>query len=67
MISDVVFTRRVNYDSTVDSICLTCYLTVARGTEATVGQAEQEHDCERSIKAECDRARRYEISQQGTF
>jgi hypothetical protein len=35
MISDVVFTRRKNYDTTVDSICANCFLIVARGNEAT--------------------------------
>ena len=64
MISDVAFTRRQNYDSTVDSICMSCFLTVARGKEATLGQAEQEHDCERAIMDECTR---YENSQRGTF
>ena len=64
MISDVAFTRRQNYDSTVDSICMNCFLTVARGSEATLEDAEQKHDCDQAIMDECTR---YENSQRGTF
>jgi hypothetical protein len=64
MISDVAFTRRRTYDSTEVSICMICFLTVARGKEATLGDAEQKHDCERAIRDECTR---YEDSQRGTF
>lgn len=64
MISDVTFTRRKNYDSTEDSICMNCFLTVVRGNEASLEEAEQKHDCERAVMDECSR---YENSQQGTF
>ena len=55
MISEAVFTHRQNYDSTEDSICMTCFLTVARGNEVTLEDAEEKHDCERAIMDECAR------------
>jgi hypothetical protein len=64
MISDLAFTHRQNYDSTEVSICMSCFLTVARGTESTLEQAEQKHDCERAILDECTR---HEDSLRGTF
>jgi hypothetical protein len=64
MISDVVFIRRKNYDSTEASTCMSCFLSVARGNEATLEEAEQKHDCERAIREECTR---HENSQRGTF
>jgi hypothetical protein len=68
MISDVVFTRRENPDLSLDSICMTCYLTVGTvTTKRELERLEQEHECERSIMKECDRFRRYEDSQRGTF
>jgi hypothetical protein len=53
MISQLQFTRRKNYDSTEDSICMSCFLTVARGSEATLEEAERNHDCQRSIRERC--------------
>jgi hypothetical protein len=64
MISQLQFTRRKNYDSTEDSICMGCFLVVARGNEASLEEAERSHDCEQAIRDEC---RRYEDSQRGTF
>lgn len=64
MISQEFFTRRKNYDSTEDSICMNCFLTVARGNEANLDEAERKHDCERAIREEFTR---YEDSQRGTF
>jgi hypothetical protein len=64
MIADIPFTRRKNYDSTEESICMNCFLTVARGSEATLEDAEKHHNCERAIMDECTR---YENSQRGTF
>jgi hypothetical protein len=53
MISDVPFMRRKNPDSTHDSICMTCFLTVAHGAnEADLIDGEQKHDCERAIQEE---------------
>ena len=64
MIAEIAFTRQTNYDSTEDSICMNCFLTVARGTKASLEEAERKHDCEQAILDEC---RRYEDSQRGTF
>ena len=64
MIAEVTFTRQKNYDSTEDSICMNCFLTVARGNESSLEEAEQKHDCEQAIRDEC---RRHEDSQRGTL
>jgi hypothetical protein len=54
MISDVPFIHRKNPDSTHDSICTTCFLTVARGLEETaLLDGEQSHECTRAIQVEC--------------
>lgn len=55
MISQVQFTRRKNYDSTEDSICMNCFLIVARGKEGTLEEAERKHNCEQAIRDECRR------------
>ena len=55
MISQVQFARRRNYDSTEDSICMNCFLIVARGNEATLEEAERRRDCEQAIRDECRR------------
>jgi hypothetical protein len=52
-VANVPFTRRINPDSTQDSICMTCFLTVGRGNETDLEKAERNHDCNRSIQAEC--------------
>jgi hypothetical protein len=58
--------RRQKGDGSLDSICLTCFLTAARGvSEEELDAAEQAHICERAILAEC--ARRHEDFQRGTF
>jgi hypothetical protein len=54
MIPAVPFIHRKNPDSTHDSICTSCFLTVARGQqEADLLEGEQSHDCERAILLEC--------------
>ena len=63
-ISEAPFVRRKNYDSTEVSICMSCFLTINRGNEETLEDAEQKHDCDRAIQEECAR---YENSQRGTF
>jgi hypothetical protein len=55
MISEAPFIHRKNLDSTHESICMTCFLTVARGREAELRDAEENHDCERAILRECTR------------
>jgi hypothetical protein len=57
MISDRTFTRRKKYDSTEDSICMNCFLTVTWGNEASLDEAEQRHDCD---QAAIDKYIRYE-------
>jgi hypothetical protein len=52
MIPQLLFVHRDNHDSTRDSICMNCFLTVAHGTEEDLIEAERNHDCERSIHAE---------------
>jgi len=64
MITQLQFTRRMNYDSSEDSICTSCFLKIARGDEATLEEAEEKHNCERAIEEECAR---HEDSQRGTF
>jgi hypothetical protein len=64
MFSQLQFTRRQNYDSTAESICMNRFLTIARGNEATLEEAQWNHDCEQSIREEC---KGYEDSQRGTF
>ena len=64
MISQLQFLRRKNYDSTEGSICVNCFLLVARGNEETLEEAERKHDCEQASRDECTR---YEDSQRGTF
>jgi hypothetical protein len=42
------FVRRQNHDSSVDSICATCYRTIASAdssTEKALAYAEQNHVC----------------------
>lgn len=46
-----------NYDSTEDSICMNCFLTVARGNESSLEEAEQKHDCEQAIGMNADGTR----------
>jgi hypothetical protein len=42
----MAFARRWNYDSSVDSICLKCYQTVARAeTEMGLAPHEENHSC----------------------
>jgi len=66
MISDVPFIHRNNPDSTIDSICLNCFMTVGTAkSESELHWRELNHNCERAVELERDR--RYEISQQGTF
>jgi hypothetical protein len=64
MITQLQFNRRQNYDSTEDSICMSCFLRIARGDEATLEDAEEKHNCEQAILEECAR---HEDSQRGTF
>jgi hypothetical protein len=64
VISQVLFSRRKNYDSTEESICMHCLLTVARSHAETLEEAERNHDCEEAIIVEC---RRWENTQRGTF
>jgi len=45
MFSQLQFTRRQNYDSTEESICMNRFLTIARGNEATLDEAQGNHDC----------------------
>jgi NMD protein affecting ribosome stability and mRNA decay len=66
MVSNAPFIHRHNPDNTIDSICMTCFLTVASvSSETELLQREQTHNCERAIQAEW--LRLYEVSQQGTF
>ena len=55
MISLAPFVRRNNPDSTQDSICTTCFLTVCRESvsQSELLAAEQRHNCNRAIQAEC--------------
>ena len=55
MISLAPFVRRTNPDSTQDSICTTCFLTVCLESvsESELLAAEQRHNCNRAIQAEC--------------
>jgi hypothetical protein len=54
MISDVPYIHRQNPDCTYDSICLTCFLTAARGrSEAELRDGEKNHNCWGAIQAEC--------------
>jgi hypothetical protein len=54
MISDVPFIHRKNPNSTHDSICMTCFLTVATAdNEADLKNEERAHNCERAIETEC--------------
>jgi hypothetical protein len=55
MISDRRFMRRINPDSTQDSICMTCFLAVATGGEAELLEEEKKHDCDKAIQLECSR------------
>ena len=55
MISAAPFIHRKNLDSTHESICMECFLTVARGSEAELRAAEENHDCEEAILTECTR------------
>jgi hypothetical protein len=48
MTSLVSFARRQNHDSSIDSICTTCYQTIASAesaTEVALSSAEQNHVC----------------------
>ena len=59
----ISFVWRVNRNSTVDSICLSCYGTVATAEKETdLLQAEEEHVC-----FAVESQRRYVESQMGTF
>jgi hypothetical protein len=59
----VYFARRFNPNSTIDSICLNCYQTVATERyEADLIAADQAHVC-----AAIELERRRAESQQGTF
>jgi hypothetical protein len=41
------FVRRANRDSTTDSICLSCYRTIARAMwESELDRAEDSHECD---------------------
>lgn len=54
MISDAPFIHRKNPDHTYDSICTTCFLTVAtEENEADLQESEQTHNCEQAIVREC--------------
>jgi hypothetical protein len=56
MISDVPFIHRKNPDSSHDSICMTCFLTIATvSDEADLTKREIAHNCERAIQEECTR------------
>jgi hypothetical protein len=55
------FIHRSNPDSTQDSICMSCFLTVAHGTEKELIEAERNHDCERSIQEECARSEQFQF------
>ena len=54
MISLSPFARRINPDSTQDSICTTCFLTICRESlsESELLAAERRHKCDRAIQAE---------------
>jgi hypothetical protein len=50
--------RRRNPDGSVDSICITCFATIARaGDEAVLTEQEKKHSCDRQVLAyrEADR------------
>jgi hypothetical protein len=40
-----IFPRRPNVDGTYDSICPSCYRTIARGTAEALSFAEESHSC----------------------
>jgi hypothetical protein len=64
MVRTVTFVRRVNADSTIDSICLSCYQTIASAQcEEDLILAEDTLECQRVYIA----AARYTDSQRGTF
>lgn len=60
MIPKVPFIRRDNYDSTQYSICMICFLTLGRGSERDLSEAEQNDDCNRSIQKECARSEQFQ-------
>ena len=40
------FPHRLNYDGSYDSICKTCFMTVASGlSEAALAEGERDHKC----------------------
>jgi hypothetical protein len=53
LITQIPFTHRTNPDSTQDSICMSCFLTVGSGSEKDLIEAERNHNCERCIQEEC--------------
>jgi hypothetical protein len=53
MIPDGQFLRRKNTDSTLESICMTCFLIAGEGSEADVANSEANHSCEQAIRADC--------------
>ena len=54
MTHETSFMRRRNPDSTIDSICESCYQTIAKGRdEQSLTEAEQSHAC--YSNAESDR------------
>jgi len=44
--------HRRNPDGSVDSICITCFATIARaGDEAALTEQEKKHSCDRRVPA----------------
>ena len=45
-IDPAAFAHRANPNGTIDSICLTCFMTIAtKPTEAELAHDEEHHDC----------------------
>jgi hypothetical protein len=64
MITAIAFARRQNHDSSIDSICKTCYQTIASAD--TIGQleaTEENHVCDPNGEYSL----RHIDSQRGTF
>jgi hypothetical protein len=47
------FLRRNYSDGRQHSICLTCFLIAAMGTEGEVTRGETQNDCEKAIQLDC--------------
>jgi hypothetical protein len=50
---NIAYPHRHNADGSFDSICITCFATIAKATdEAALFEQEKNHSCDRSFLAE---------------